>query len=25
MNEGKRSYKFGMNVKIRVKEFDKAL
>jgi len=25
MNEGKRSYKFGMNMKIRVKEFDKAL
>jgi len=25
MNEGKRSYKFGMNMKIRVREFDKAL
>jgi len=25
MNEGKRSYKFGMNMEIRVKEFDKAL
>jgi len=25
MNGGKRNYKFGMNMKIRVKEFGKAL
>jgi len=25
MNEGKRTYKFGINMKIRVKEFGKAL